>query len=86
MTCSPLPSGCHFFASFLNCVLVLRILSTLHFDCALPSLRVLLRHCVLLFMALQVLEDLMHHCLDDHDFKVNRLLNKHPFASLPSAR
>jgi hypothetical protein len=37
-------------------------------------------------MALQVLEDLMHHCLDDHDFKVNRLLNKHPFASLPSAR
>ena len=37
-------------------------------------------------MALQVLEDLIHHCLDDHDFKVNPLLNKHPFASLSSAR
>ena len=86
MTCSRLPSEFHVFASFLNCVLVLRILLTRHFDDALPSLTVLLRHCVLLFMALQVLEDLIHHCLDDHDFKVNPLLNKHPFASLSSAR
>ena len=78
MTCSRLPSEFHFFASFLYRVLVLRVSLTRHFDYSLPSLTVSMRHRVKIafcfFMALQVLEDLIHHCLDDHDFKVNRPL------------